>query len=231
MIDPIKLAKETEKIVAQNSLRKYYRFRKAIYYNGIATADCVGCNLRCVFCWASNVVENYQRIGKFYSPKEVAKKLVEIAIKNNFNKVRISGNEPTISKIHLLNVLKEIPKKFLFILETNGILIGNDKNFAQELSNFKNLHVRVSLKGTNQKEFSKLTGAKPEFFDLQLKALENLKKANVSFHPALIELAKEDLNGLIKKIKAIDQNLKLEIEPLILYPKIERNLKKLNLDF
>jgi hypothetical protein len=44
-------------------------------------------------------------------------------------------------------------------------------------------------------------------------------------------LAKEDLNGLIKKIKAIDQNLKLEIEPLILYPKIERNLKKLNLDF
>mgnify|MGYP000349374038 CR=1 FL=1 len=105
------------------------------------------------------------------------------------------------------------------------------KNFAKELSKFKNLHVRVSLKGTTEKEFSKLTKAKPEFFYFQLKALENLKKANVSCHPALIELAKEDLNTLIKKIKKIDPNFEIEIEPLILYPQIEENLKKLNLDF
>ncbi len=86
--------------------------------------------------------------------------------------MRISGNEPTICKEHLIQVLKLIPEDYTFILETNGILIGNDMTYAEELSRFSNLYVRVSLKGTCEEEFSRLTGA--QGFQLQLKALEHL---------------------------------------------------------
>lgn len=54
---------------------------------------------------------------------------------------------------HLVNVLKLIPEDYLFILETNGILIGNDRTYAEELSAFHNLYVRVSLKGTCEEYF------------------------------------------------------------------------------
>jgi uncharacterized Fe-S cluster-containing radical SAM superfamily protein len=227
VLNPIKLAKEAKKIVTQGNQRKYYRFRKAPFYGGIATADCVGCNLRCVFCWAQNVVQNPQKFGKFYLPEIVAQKLIQIAKDGKFNKVRISGNEPTIAKEHLFEVLKLIPKELIFILETNGILIGADRNFAKELAQFKNLHVRVSLKGTTENEFEKLTLADGKFFNLQLKALENLKKEGVSCHPALIEIAKEKREELLQKLKKIDPSFELEIEPLILYPKVKKNLKKM----
>ena len=33
----------------------------------------------------------------------------------------------------------------LFILETNGILLGSDEGFARELAGYRDIHVRVSL--------------------------------------------------------------------------------------
>jgi uncharacterized Fe-S cluster-containing radical SAM superfamily protein len=49
------LASQTQAIVSRGRLRKYYRFRWAGYYGGIATADCVGCCLRCLSCWSWDV--------------------------------------------------------------------------------------------------------------------------------------------------------------------------------
>ncbi|HDD72750.1 MAG TPA: molybdenum cofactor biosynthesis protein MoaA, partial [Candidatus Aenigmarchaeota archaeon] len=91
MIDPVRLAEETRKLVARGEKRKYYRFRAAEFYGGVATADCVGCNLRCVFCWAWNIVNKPEHTGNFYSPEEVVRKLVTIAEKRDYRKVRISG--------------------------------------------------------------------------------------------------------------------------------------------
>jgi len=230
MFDAVELSKATEKIVCKNSsgnLRKYYRFRPAAFYGGIATADCVGCNLRCIFCWAWNVVNNSAKIGNFYSPEEVAEKLVGIAKKKGFSQIRISGNEPTIGKKHLLKILGLIPPSFHFILETNGILIGHDADYAKQLSKFDNLHVRVSLKGTNEEEFSKLSGAYGASFNLQLNSLRNLVNEDVSCHAALIEIAKADLRGLKAKLKSIDAKLEnIEIEPLIAYPAVKARLAK-----
>jgi len=230
MFDSIELSKVTEKIVCKNNLRKYYRFRPAAFYGGIATADCVGCNLRCVFCWAWNVVNNPIKVGNFYSPKEVAEKLISIAKKKSLSQIRISGNEPTIGKEHLLKILELIPSSLHFILETNGILIGYDANYAKQLSEFNNLHVRVSLKGTNEEEFSKLTGANPASFNLQLNSLRNLIDADVSCHAALIEIARADLQSLKTKLKTIDAKLEnIEIEPLIAYPAVKARLSKAGL--
>ena len=42
------------------------------------------------------------------------------------------------------------------------------------------------MKGCNEKEYAKLTGAKPDGFKLQLKALQNLVDAKVSCHPSVM---------------------------------------------
>ena len=123
--DPVKRAKEVAKIVCSNDLRKYYRFRPARFYGGIATADCVGCCLRCIFSWSWRQVAKPQTYGHFYSPHDVAKELTKIARKKRFKRLRISGNEPTLGRDHLLGILQFIPQDLHFILETNGILIGH----------------------------------------------------------------------------------------------------------
>jgi len=53
--DPVKLARETEKIVTKyengKCKRKYTAFYATGVYGGISTGYTVGCCLRCVFCW------------------------------------------------------------------------------------------------------------------------------------------------------------------------------------
>src|SRR3990172_919166 len=125
MFNPVDMAELTRNIVCKNNQRKYYRFRYSRFYGGISTADCVGCCLRCIFCWSWNVVAKPSECGRFFSPEEVAGKLIAIAKKKKLRQLRISGNEPTICREHLIKVLELIPEEYLFILETNGILVGN----------------------------------------------------------------------------------------------------------
>ncbi|MDI6729101.1 MAG: radical SAM protein [Thermodesulfovibrionales bacterium] len=234
MFDPVMLAELTKKDVCKDDSRKYYRFRPSRFYGGISTADCVGCCLRCIFCWAWDIVSKPAGHGKFYSPEDVARRLTRIAEKKHLHQMRISGNEPTICHEHLIRVLELIDGKYLFILETNGILIGKNEGYAKDLSRFKNLHVRVSLKGTCNEEFSRLTGTVPERFDLQLKALENLVHHGVKVHPAcMISFStQENIKALRKRLKAIHPAFEeFEAEELILYPHVEERLKRLNITY
>jgi uncharacterized Fe-S cluster-containing radical SAM superfamily protein len=169
MFDAVRRAEQMAKIVCRDDGRKYSRFRPARFYSGIATADCVGCNLQCIFCWSYGSVIKPHLFGEFQSPEDVARKLVSITRKKGYRQVRISGSEPTLAREHLLKVLDLIPKDLRFILETNGLLIGHDEDYARALSKYGNLHIRVSLKGTTEDEFCRLTGAEPSGFGLQLK--------------------------------------------------------------
>lgn len=232
LYDPVKRAEETADIVCRGELRKYYRFRPARFYGGIATADCVGCCLRCLFCWSWRQVVHPDRYGQFFSPREVAGRLMNIIRKKKFRRVRISGNEPTLAREHLLKVLELIPKDILFILETNGILIGNDRTYADDLAAFGNVHVRVSLKGCNEEEFAALTGADAKGFDLQIMALENLHRAGVSVNPAVMVSfsSRENIRSLRLRLGAIDRSFgNIEIEELALYGDVEERLRKAHL--
>ncbi len=229
MYNPVKKAEEAVKIVCRGDWRKYYRFRPARFYGGIATADCVGCNLRCLFCWSWDNIVKPGNAGFFCSPQQVAEKVIKIAHKKHFRRIRISGNEPTIARDHLVKVLEQIPGQFLFILETNGILIGHDKTYAQDLAGFENLYVRVSLKGTNEEEFSALTGAEPVGFELQIKALENLQNAGAKVHPAvMISFSPFDhVLALRKRLGKINREFEdIEVEELALYGDVEERLRK-----
>lgn len=232
--DPVERAASIEATVCKDELRKYYRFRPARFYGGIATADCLGCCLRCLFCWSWDNVVKADRRGEFHSPEQVARKLVAIARKRSFQQVRISGNEPTIGKKHLIGVLKALPGDLLFILETNGILIGYDDRYAEELARFENLYVRVSLKGATEQQFVTLTGAKPEGFELQIKALENLHRAGVDSQPAVMTSfsTPENLSNLRRRLGRISTGFEnFESEELVLYGDVEERLRKAGITY
>ena len=232
--NPVKRAEEVAKIVSREDRRKYYRFRSARFYGGIATADCVGCCLRCIFCWSWPQVIKPDRFGKFYDPKDVAGRLATILRKKRFRRVRVSGNEPTIAWDHLVKVIELLRKDVFFILETNGILIGHDDGYAKDLARFDNLYVRVSLKGCTGEEFSYLTGAVPEGFALQLQALENLSRAGVRAHPAaMISFSPpENIRALKKRLKEIAPEYgDPEIEELALYGDVEKRLRKAGIKY
>jgi uncharacterized Fe-S cluster-containing radical SAM superfamily protein len=228
--DPIALAEATRKIVERDGKRKYYRFRGGRWYGGIATADCVGCNLRCIFCWSNVPRDNPTMSWKFYSPEEVYRNLVKIAERRRYRLIRISGNEPTICWDHLIKILELVEQdgRFKFILETNGILI--DKSKAEDLSKFRRVHVRVSLKGTCEEEFSLLTGARPEAFELQLNALKHLADHSVPAHPAamLSFSSRENISKLIKRLDEIDPVYVREFEEeyVFLYPHVKDRLRR-----
>ncbi len=229
MYDPVQRAAETAKIVCRGDRRKYRRFRPARFYGGIATADCVGCCLRCIFCWSWRELARPEAIGEFYTPGEVAERLIAIARKKGFDQVRLSGNEPTICREHLIGVLERIPPDLTFILETNGIPIGCDVTYAGQLARFANLHVRVSLKGACEEDFSRLTGAVPEGFVLQLRAVENLYRAGVLVHAAVMTSfsTAEHLDTLRKRLAAIAPELsEIEAEELALYGNVADRLKR-----
>lgn len=226
MYNPIKLSKNIEKIVIKQDKKKYYRFRPTRFYGGISTADTVGCNLRCKFCWSSNSVWNPSKTGKFYSYKEVAYRLQSIANKKGYQRLRISGGEPTIGKKHLLNLLDNIDRKFLFILETNGILLGYDKDYVENLSIFDNLHVRVCLKGADSEEFSLFTGAE-KGFNYQIKSLEFLRDRNISFNIALVSNNVKKKQGFFQKLKNMNlDEIMVEEEEIKLYPIVKKRLKR-----
>ncbi|MGB9675868.1 MAG: radical SAM protein [Candidatus Bathyarchaeales archaeon] len=228
-----------EKLVTRLSLgvleRKYYRIRPARWYGGIVTADCIGCGLLCNFCWVADAVMLHPAdVGRFYAPSKVAEGLVTLAKKCGLKLLRISGGEPTIGKPHLLNLLDALEGEgYRFILETNGILIAHDEDYAENLAKHKFIHVRVSLKGCCEEEFAKLTGAKPEGFTLQLKALQSLVENGVSCHPSVMSSfsTRQNLQALTRRLGQISPNLaeELEIEELILYPHVARRLQKYGL--
>jgi len=136
-----------------------------------------------------------------------------------------------LGREHLFRLLELIDQtNYSFILETNGILIGYDSSYAKKLSRFRCVHVRVSIKGTTSQEYAMLTGAKPESFSLQLKALKNLLDAGVSCHPAVMLSfsSKENFQNFLDTLKNIDLRLVNEVEEeyVFLYPHVVRRLKK-----
>jgi uncharacterized Fe-S cluster-containing radical SAM superfamily protein len=241
LYDPVVRHRAIEKLVMRGTgkgqERKYWRFRVDRWYGGIVTADAVGCGLLCKFCWVSDqIMFEPARVGEFYTAKTVANILTEMTAKNGVRQLRVSGGEPAIGKDHFVNLLENLRgQNAVFMLETNGILIGSDETYADELSKFPFVHVRVSLKGCSEEEFTELTGAKPEGFLYQLKALENLAERGVRCHPAvMVSFSPEkSLQRLVERIREIDPRLvnELEVEELILYPSVKRKLRKHGLKY
>tara|TARA_Y100000590_G_C15418950_1_gene900614 strand:- start:454 stop:855 length:402 start_codon:yes stop_codon:yes gene_type:complete len=119
------------------------------------------------------------------------------------------------------------------VLETNGMTIGHDPNFAKELSRFKNLHVRVSIKGACEEEYVRLTGAMSSSYSLPFMALDYLIKEKVSCNACLsISFSSpENIKKAERRLTDIRPGLlkSLEKEHITLFPKVYKRLKKLDM--
>ena len=213
--DPKDLARETEKIICRGNRRKYTDFYCTGVYGGISTGYLVGCDLRCFFCWVNKSRDYPEKFGDYYSPAQVFGLLYSNARKGRVKRVRISGGEPTLCKEHLLGLLELVENiNYLFVLETNGLLI--DKGYAEDLSRFKNIHVRVSLKAGTPEGFQQRTGAMAEFFDLPFNSIVNLLENNVSMHAASMSdpklMPKRERQAMVNKLFKIDKRIALELE-------------------
>jgi len=229
--DPLEIALQTEEIVSKAKSRKYTDFYCTGVYGGISTGYTVGCCLRCVFCWVDWSRDFPLEKGEFFSPQHVCHKLVENAKKSGVKKIRISGGEPTLCPEHLISVLDLMDgTPFLFILETNGILLGQDPEYVHRLKKYKNIHIRVSLKAGSAEGFEKRTGAKGEFFELPFKAIDYLIDARISFHVAAMTdsrlMFREERAMLLNKLKLIGYQDYLEEERCDLYQTTIKRLEK-----
>jgi len=233
--DPIVLTKATEKVVIDGNKRKYARLARPLrFYGGTTSATEVGCNLRCKFCFSDAPVRKPHTTGKFYTPEQVFNALSKSARKYGHKLISASASEGTLGKQHLFELLELVDKsEFIYVLETNGMTIGHDPDFAKELSRFRNLHVRISIKGTNKQEYVRLTGAMSSSYDLPYKALEHLMAAGVSCNVCLsISFSSpENIKKAEERLAAIRPGLlkSLEKEHITLFPKVYKRLSNLGM--
>lgn len=231
--DPIERSLEVEKLVMRGHRRLYHRFRGARYYGGIATADAVGCSFLCAYCW--NYFKNLtpQRFKEFYSPQQVASKLLNIARKKSYHLFRITGAEPILgedSLSHLVEVIRFIfqtkPESF-FILETNGFYLGYKPESIPRLK-FKNILIRVSLKGIDEESFESISGAEKEYFAFPIIALKELEKQGIKVRPALMSdlFSEDEVTTLKKSLEDFGVMSAIEFESLEAYPFVVDNLRK-----
>jgi uncharacterized Fe-S cluster-containing radical SAM superfamily protein len=232
--DPIELGERIERIVQDGSKRKYFRFRGSRFYGGSAVGDVVGCNLRCAFCWTGRARDDLS-VGFFVEAEEAARKLISIAQARGYRIVRLSAGEPTIGWQHLIRLLEFLESQSygkLFILETNGILLGAYPDRVAELGGFRGIHVRVSLKACSPEWFKVLTGAKEESFWLPIRAIEELYSHNISFHFSIFAAfgSRECWESLLEEIARRTSYTvigEVEVEALVLYSSSARRLRAL----
>lgn len=217
-------------------LRRYYRFRSSRHYGGSAVADVIGCNLACAYCWFWKV-NSKPWLGTLEPPMSVVKNLLSIARSRGYKVIRLSGGEPTLCFKHLIQVLDIFSSMRyadeLFILESNGVLLGLYREFIDMLVGYKGfLVVRISLKGCTKEEFEVITGVDGSVYDYQINALRHLASSPLRFLIAIPMsfCTKGSFAKLLEQLSKILGELLVEVlepEVVILYPStIERLCRK-----
>jgi len=228
--DPIALSAATEKVVVDGTRRKYVQIGRPLrFYGGTTSATEVGCNLRCKFCFSDKPVWKPKETGKFYTSQEVFDGLAKSARKHGHKIISASASEGTIGRQHLMELLDLVEKsEFVYVLETNGMILGNDPEYVRALAKYKRLHVRVSIKGDNPGLYHELTGARPDSYDLPYIALAHLIEAGVSCNACLMSSFSDDeaIGRVKRKLIGIHPGIlkSLEIEKITMFPKVAQRL-------
>ena len=153
------------------------------------------------------------------------------ARRNGHRTISASASEGTLGRQHLFELLDLVEEsEFVYILETNGMTLGADPKFAQELARYKNLHVRVSLKGANEEEYFTLTGARRSSYALPFRALQHLIKAGVSCNACVMASfsSEASLAAFENRLYKLHPGAlkSLETEHITLFPKVRERLNK-----
>lgn len=117
-------------------------------------------------------------------------------------------------------------------METNGILLGNEENYVEEISRFEKIHIRVSLKAGTPETFMQKTGGGPEAFELPFMAIKYMLQHGVSFHVAGMMddpriVTREERKSLARKLEEIHPALVRDFEGEVVDP-YQSALKRLS---
>ncbi len=235
--DPVERAQAAEKVSMRGSARRYYRFRGARYYGGIVTGDAIGCSFLCAFCWNYHRNLQPQRYGTFYDPRQVGRKLIQIARRTGYHLYRITGSEPVLgerSLAHIVRVIEYVERSdpsSRFVLETNGFALGYHPELVERVP-ARAVMVRVAVKGTDEDSFERVSGARGEFFEYPLVAVKLLQDRGVRAWPAIMEdlFTEEEIAELEQRLVKRGIAGGLEREYLERYPSVLDNLQNRNVE-
>jgi uncharacterized radical SAM superfamily Fe-S cluster-containing enzyme len=162
-----------------------------------------GCNLTCPICYSES---SPKRIGSHRSLEQI-EFMLDCIVRNEAEPdvVQISGGEPTIHPefFKILDLAKARPIKHL-MLNTNGIKIANDPDFARRLKDYMpGFEIYLQFDSFVPSRLRELRGE--DLSDIRRRALDHLNEHDIS--TTLVVTLKKGLNdGEIGEI--IDFGLK-----------------------
>ena len=138
---------------------------------------CDACNLTCPICYAGSG----QHRAEFRSLDQI-EAMLDCVVRNEKQPdvVQISGGEPTLHPdfFRVLEMCKERPIRHLMV-NTNGIRIAQDEEFAERLANFMpQFEIYLQFDSLQREPLMQLRGA--DLRSIRQKALERLNKLGIS---------------------------------------------------
>ena len=127
------------------------RFGRKIHYLRISLTD--HCNLRCVYCMPEDM--KFRPNAELMQDEELLT-LVQVFAGLGFDKIRLTGGEPTV-RAHVVDLVREIaatPGINSLSMTTNGVLLGK---LAEPLKQAGLERVNVSLDTLNPDKFKRMT--------------------------------------------------------------------------
>jgi len=146
------------------------------------------CDLKCPTCYASSGVGDFLTMGKI-------EKMMDFLIDSEEGEgeiLQISGGEPTTHPkiLDILRLAKSKPFKCV-MLNTNGLRIAEDENFAKELSEFRGkFEIYLQFDGFKKSTYENLRGR--DLLATKKKAIQNLVKYKVPV--TLVATIKKGIN-------------------------------------
>ncbi len=127
------------------------RYGRRLQYLRISLTD--HCNLRCLYCMPEEMV--FRPSAELMQDDEILT-LVRLFVSLGFDKIRLTGGEPTI-RLHVVDLVNQIattPGVNVLTMTTNGVLLSR---LALPLAQAGLQRVNISLDTLNQDKFETLT--------------------------------------------------------------------------
>ncbi|HUN21548.1 MAG TPA: GTP 3',8-cyclase MoaA [Anaerolineales bacterium] len=127
------------------------KFGRNIHYLRISLTD--RCNLRCVYCMPEDIT--FRPRMELMQNDELAR-LVRLFADLGFDKIRLTGGEPTIREniVSIVGMIASTPGVKSLSMTTNGVLLPQ---LAQPLKEAGLQRVNISIDTLDEKEFRKIT--------------------------------------------------------------------------
>lgn len=161
------------------------------------------CNLQCRYCF-----DNQSALDTPLSFGEIKESLNKLIVKDK-SLIQLSGGEPTVRNDlpEIIKTAKEAGAKYVQ-LNTNGIRLGENKEYVQKLADAGLSFVFLQFDGTDDLIYEKLRGRK--LLEIKQQAIENCAAFNigVTLVPTLVRgINENDIGNIIQY--AISQSPKV----------------------